>query len=83
MIRTPTHYTTIEGGSWLQWNAIRFGAIQTSAFSKALEAAQQNKYKARVCLTTYGGTDAVAAIAIHALKFEGGAVWDCINGWRP
>lgn len=62
-----THYTTIEGGPWLEW--AEWGTIirawrYTSGLVGLMPSSQMRPY------------------LVHSLRFENGQEWDAINGSR-
>jgi len=69
MILRPIAFVASEGDIWQPWTGPK--TISESFLEGTL------------ILKDYSiGGLTLNGIKLHAIKFEGGNVWDCVNGWR-
>lgn len=63
----PEWYSSVEGSGWHQWQCGPFDRTQLMKRS-AKEVPIITKH--------------AELVRVHALKFNDGRIWDCVNGWR-
>lgn len=80
MRRWPTHWNKQEGGDWIPYSP-GWDYIETRELYPAPEGTNLRAQHI-TCVRIHPEEDWPRFIMFHALRFEGGFVWDADNGWR-